>query len=60
MQDIFHQRFNGCATIAVVPCNDVVHRINFRPLEFWAHVLILLFQSRKTSLVMKRRAPPRQ
>jgi hypothetical protein len=60
MQNVPHERLNGGATIAIMPCDDVVYRIGFRPLEFWAHVLILLFQSRKTSLVMKRRAPARR
>ncbi len=60
MQNVLHERLNGGSAISIVPCNDVVHRIGFGFSSFWAHVLVLLFQSRKASLVMKRRAPPRR
>ncbi|AYM66100.1 hypothetical protein At12D13_49480 (plasmid) [Agrobacterium fabrum] len=41
MQNVIHERLNGWATISVMPCNNVVHRIGFRLLEFWADVTIL-------------------
>jgi hypothetical protein len=47
MLDVLHQRFDRSAAIAIVPRNDVVHRVSFRFSSFGAHVLILLFQSRK-------------
>ncbi len=60
MLDVLHQRFNCGSAIAIVPRNDVVHRIGFRLSSFWAHVLILLSQSLKFLPVLKRRAPPRR
>lgn len=57
MQNVLHERLNSSATIAVMPCDDVVHRIGVRPLYFWAHVFILLFQSRKIPCHEKTRAP---
>ncbi len=60
MLDVFHQRFNCGSAIAIVPRNDVVHRICFRLSSFWAQVLILLSQSLKFLPVLKRRAPPRR
>lgn len=60
MQNVLHERLNRGSAISIVPCNYVVYRIGFPVSSFWAHVLILLFQSRKTSLVMKGRAPPRR
>ncbi len=56
MLDVFHQRLNRGAAVALVPCYDVVHRIGFRFLSFWAHVLILLIQSLKSFPVLKWRA----
>ncbi len=45
MLDVLHQRFNCGSAIAIVPRNDVVHRIGFRFSWLWAHVLILRFKS---------------
>lgn len=47
MQNVLHERLNRGSAISIVPCNDVVHRIGFGFSSFWAHVLILLLQSRK-------------
>lgn len=58
MLDVFHQRFNCGSAIAIVPRNDVVHRIGFRLSSFWAHVLILLVSEPQISpCVEKARAP---
>ncbi len=58
MQNVLHERLNSGATIAVMPCNDVVHRINFRPLEFWAHVPNLLFEKFKSRMLLSESTRP--
>ncbi|ADY64417.1 hypothetical protein AGROH133_06159 [Agrobacterium tumefaciens] len=58
MQNVLHERLDRGSAVTVMPCNYVVYRIGFPVSSFWAHVLILLFQSRKTSLVMKKARAP--
>ncbi len=59
MQNVIHERLNRGSAISIVPCNDVVHRIGVRLSSFWAHVLILLLQSRKNFPCHEKGARPR-